>query len=108
FIYAAPNLYGEDSAVQVRGNSDTIIVDETVLAKANAALLAANVPAVDTQFQGQTLLFRFLTTDAQLKAKEVIQQTLGEDYLVALNLISATPPWLKAFGATPMKLGLDL
>ena len=54
------------------------------------------------------MLFRFTSTDIQLKAKEVIQQALGEKYLVALNLSPATPPWLKVIGAVPMKLGLDL
>jgi preprotein translocase subunit SecD len=54
------------------------------------------------------LLYRFATTDIQLKAKEVIQEALGDNYLVAINLAPATPDWLKSLGAMPMKLGLDL
>src|SRR5262249_27257639 len=107
FIFAAPNLYGEYSAVQIMGANATV-VDNTVLEKASDALKAAGVPYQDVQFQGQTLLFRFNSTDSQLKAKEIIQQSLGENYLVALNLAPATPEWLKSFGAMPMKLGLDL
>jgi preprotein translocase subunit SecD len=107
FIYAAPNLFGEYSAVQIMGNNGTI-VDDKVLETVTTSLDHANIPYLDTQFQGQTLLFRFTSTDTQLKAKEVIQQALGENYLVALNLSPATPAWLKSFGAMPMKLGLDL
>ncbi len=107
FIYAAPNLYGEYPAVQIRGANSTI-VDQTVLDATKNALDKANLPYLDTLFQDQTLLFRFTSTDNQLKAKEVIQQVLGDNYLVALNLSPATPNWLKSIGATPMKLGLDL
>jgi preprotein translocase subunit SecD len=107
FIFAAPNLYGEYSAVQIMGQNSTI-VDNQVLNKINDALQAADISYVDAKFQGQSLLIRFSSTDAQLKAKEVIQSTLGDHYLVALNLAPATPDWLKSFGAMPMKLGLDL
>jgi preprotein translocase subunit SecD len=107
FLYAAPNLYGEYSAVQIMGSNSTQ-VDNSTLETAKAALQKAGVHYLDTQSQNQTLLFRFNSTDEQLKAKEIIQQALGENYLVALNLAPATPPWLKSFGAMPMKLGLDL
>lgn len=107
FIYAAPNLYGEYPAVQIRG-ATSAVVDDAILAKATEALEKANISYHDTLFQDQTLLFRFTSTDVQLRAKEVIQQALGDQYLVALNLSPATPNWLKSFGAVPMKLGLDL
>lgn len=107
FIYAAPNLYPEFPAVQIRGANATI-VDDSALAKVQAALQAGKIDYRDAQFQNQTLLFRFATNDDQLKAKELIQQALGDNYLVALNLASSTPNWLKSLGAQPMKLGLDL
>ncbi len=107
FIYAAPNLYGEYPAVQIRGEASAV-VDDTILAKATEALEKAGISYHDTLFQEQTLLFRFTSTDVQLRAKDVIQQALGDQYLVALNLSPATPNWLKSFGAVPMKLGLDL
>jgi preprotein translocase subunit SecD len=111
FVYAAPNLYRDYPAVQIMGANGTD-VDEKVLITAKEALQQADVTYQDTLFQHQTqaetLLFRFTSTDAQFKAKEVIQQALGSDYLVALNLSPATPNWLRSFGATPMKLGLDL
>jgi preprotein translocase subunit SecD len=107
FVYAAPNLYGAYPSVQIMGANSTI-VDDSTLATANNVLKNAGITYRDALFQNQTLLFRFTSTDVQLKAKEVIQQSLGENYLVALNLSPATPRWLKAVGAVPMKLGLDL
>lgn len=107
FVYAAPNLYGEDPSVQIMGANSTM-VDNQTLETAMRALKNAGISYKDAQFENQTLLFRFNSTDIQLKAKEVMQDALGENYLVALNLAPATPPWLKSFGAKPMKLGLDL
>jgi len=107
FIYAAPNLYGEYPAVQIMGSTNSL-VDNQTLQLATEALKNAGIQYQDTLFQEQTLLFRFTSTDDQLKAKELLQDTLGGNYLVAINLSSATPDWLKAIGAAPMKLGLDL
>ncbi len=107
FIYAAPNLYPEYPAVQIMG-SGTTVVDEGALNNVKAALNKAGISYQGEQFQHDTLLFRFDSTDTQLKAKEIIQEALGENYLVALNLASTTPGWLKSIGAVPMKLGLDL
>ncbi|HEX4045282.1 MAG TPA: protein translocase subunit SecD [Gammaproteobacteria bacterium] len=107
FIYAMPNLYREYPAVQIMGENGAV-VDETVLASSKNALQAANIAYVDVIFQHQTLLFRFNSTDEQFKAKEVIQQAVGDNYLVALNLSPATPNWLQSIGAAPIKLGLDL
>lgn len=107
FIYAVPILYGEYSSVQIMGTG-TNLVDEKVLQTSLDALKKANISYQDTFFQDQTLMFRFGSTDTQLKAKEVLAQALGGNYLVALNLSPATPDWLKSLGAVPMKLGLDL
>lgn len=107
FLYAAPNLYPEYPAVQIMGSGSTV-VDDVALAKVKSALANEHISYQSAQFQHQTLIFKFDSTDVQLKAKDVIQQSLGENYLVALNLASTTPAWLKAIGAAPMKLGLDL
>jgi preprotein translocase subunit SecD len=107
FLYAAPNLYPEYPAVQIMG-ANAVMIDDAALLKAKTALQAANLPYQDVQFQNQTLLFRFGSTDEQFKAKEIIQQALGSNYLVALNLAHSMPAWLKSIGASPMKLGLDL
>jgi preprotein translocase subunit SecD len=109
FMYAAPNLFGEDPAVQVSAANSTVsAADNTLLEKVEQALSDAHIDYKSGEVDNHSLLIRFLTTDGQLNAKDVIQQTLGNDYLVALNLAPATPAWLKSSGATPMKLGLDL
>ncbi len=107
FVYAAPNLYPQYPAVQIMGANATVVNDD-VLAKAKSALDQANLKYTGAQLQDQRILVRFNSTDEQFKAKEVIQDALGDNYLVALNLADATPGWLKGIGAMPMKLGLDL
>lgn len=108
FIYAAPNIYGEEPAVQISGATPTASVDEDTQNKLTQALTSAAIDYKKVELENHSLLFYFASTDLQLKAKELIQQTLGEDYLVALNLAPATPEWLNSLGALPMKLGLDL
>lgn len=107
FLYAAPNIYGTDPAVQIMGQNNTL-VDQAVLEKTRAALQKTGIPYANIAFQDQTLLVRFTSSDLQMRAKEVIQEALGNDYIAALNLSPATPSWFNMFGAVPMKLGLDL
>lgn len=107
-VYAIPNLYGEDPAVQVSGLKGATVTDEMVTTVKN--LLSTNhfnPSSIALETEG-TLLVRFSDTETQLKAKEVIKKGLGDHYSVALNLAPATPRWLDAIGAKPMKLGLDL
>ncbi len=108
FFYAVPNLFPEDPAIQITGANATIAVDENTISKIRQALKTADVPYQKLQKEDRNVLLRFNSTDTQLKAKEAIQASLGEDYLVALNLAPTTPDWLKDIGALPMKLGLDL
>ncbi len=108
FIYALPNLYVEDPSVQISPGSPTLSMDQSTLDTINQTLQQIHVSYKSIQQSGNKLLIRFASTDVQLKAKEAIQQALGENYLVALNLAPATPQWLRAIGADPMKLGLDL
>jgi len=107
FIYAAPNLYGTLPAVQIMGEN-TAIVDQNVLEKSRITLQKAGIPYLDLSFRDQTLLIRFTSSDYQMRAKEVLQQALGSDYVAALNLSSTAPDWFNKIGAYPMKLGLDL
>ncbi|HXW60326.1 MAG TPA: protein translocase subunit SecD, partial [Myxococcota bacterium] len=87
FLYAAPNLYGTDPAVQIMGQN-AAIVDQSVLEKTRNALKKAAIPYIDLSFLDQTLLIRFKNPDQQMRAKEVIQEALGVDYVAALNLSS--------------------
>lgn len=106
-VYAIPNLYGEDPAVQVSGLKGKVVSEETVGA-VNDLLNTANIKATSVKIEEQEVLARFSDTETQMKAKELIKKGLGEGFSVALNLAPATPDWLEVIGAKPMKLGLDL
>ncbi len=108
FLYAAPNLYGDDPAIQIMGANAAVPVDTTTENNVKATLQSANITYKTIENQDRSLLIRFTSNDVQLKARDMLQQALGHDYLVALNLAPRTPAWLKAIGALPMKLGLDL
>lgn len=107
-IYAMPNLYPDDPAVQVTGAQAAIEVNETLSDSISSALAAASLQPREIQRLDKSVLVRFDNTEQQLKAKDILQQNLGEDFLVALNLAPTTPAWLRALGAYPLKLGLDL
>jgi len=108
FIYASPILFGEDPAIQISGSNATVTVNDSTITTVTNALKLANISYTQLQQENHSLLLRFVSTDVQFKAREVIQQALGDEYLVALNLAHKTPAWLKSIGAMPMKLGLDL
>ena len=107
-LYAAPNLYPDDYAVQLTGSRDVFQVDQVLLDKVTASLEREGVAFKSSELSKNAGLIRFPTGDDQLKAKDIISKTVGDDYIVALNLAPTTPSWLTAMGAGPMKLGLDL
>ncbi len=107
-LYALPNLYGEDPAVQIAGARGAS-VEMSALDLVTDTLSNANLPFKSVAFENGSILVRFSDTDVQIGARDVLSEQLGsEDYVVALNLAPATPSWLEAIGAQPMKLGLDL
>ncbi len=105
-IYAIPNFFGEDPALQISGQSQKTV--QAVQDKILATLKAHNLPYKAAEMREGDLLIRFKDTDTELLAKEVISSELGDDFTVAGNLAPSTPLWLQAIGAGPMKLGLDL
>lgn len=107
-IYAAPNLYPDDYAIQVTSSSGTFKAEQALLDKITKALAAENITIKAGELEKQSILIRFSDGEMQLKAKDIIKRVLGGDYIVALNLAPTTPEWLTAIGASPMKLGLDL
>ncbi|WP_101757401.1 protein translocase subunit SecD [Oceanicoccus sp. KOV_DT_Chl] len=110
FIYAAPNLYAPDPAVQISGENSAMIIDEKALDILGDALTEANIEFFGAEIgeKGSSGLIRLKDREQQLPAQKIIQRALGDGYIVALNLASTTPEWLQAWGAEPMKLGLDL
>jgi len=106
-LYSAPNIYGEDPAVQViplTGRTFNSQSQEII----EQALTQANIPFQSIKKENNAFLIRFNDQSNQIKAKETLTQTIGNEYIVALNLAPKTPAWLEAIGASPMKLGLDL
>ena len=106
-LYALPNLYGEDPAVQITGARGVAASEQTLIQVQNT-LNAEKITAKSVALEEGAILARFDTTDTQLRAREVLLSVLGDKYVVALNLAPATPRWLSALSAEPMKLGLDL
>lgn len=108
FIYTLPNFYGEVPAVQISGSRSAVVVDASIISNVTSGLKSEGITPTGEVFDGKTLKFKFANTDTQLKARDVIQQVLGDNYIVALNLISASPDWMTSINANPMFLGLDL
>jgi len=108
FIYATPNLSPPDPAIQISGQSSAMELDESVLKKVSDALDAEGIEFVGGETTDTNVLVRLNDVEQQLAAKRVAQNTLGGDYIVALNQAPTTPEWLASMGAQPMKLGLDL
>ena len=107
-IYALPNLYGETPAVQVSTNRQSIHIDQTTEQAVEEALKAANIQHNGMFIADGSLRVRLPNEELQSKARDVIEQKLGDNYIIALNLIANTPDWMTKLGANPMFLGLDL
>ncbi len=107
-VYALPNFYGESPAVQVLPLRSSIKADSALMKRVEDVLRAANLNAETIALDVTSVKARFNDTDSQLKAKDILQAQLGEDYVVALNLLPRSPGWLTDLNALPMYLGLDL
>ena len=107
-IYTLPNFYGEVPAIQVSSSKAVQKVDTELMGRVEKALKDAGIAPDGVYLDPDSLKVRFADTDTQLKAKDLVQAQVGEDYVVALNLLSRSPRWLTAIGALPMYLGLDL
>ena len=106
-IYAAPNLYGEDPAVQVSSVNDVLTPSFTT--ELEQALAAQGVQHTAVDANQARILMRFASNEDQLKARDILVAQLDkDDYTTALNLAPATPQWLRDMNANPMYLGLDL
>ena len=105
-LYALPNLFPEVPAVQV--SSAKVKVDAALLGTIEETLKAANIPFRGATLDATGIKVRFADPDTQIRAKDALAAKLGDAYIVALNLLSASPQWLTAIGAVPMYLGLDL
>jgi preprotein translocase subunit SecD len=107
-VYTVPNFYGESPAVQVSPLRSGSKADVALMGRVETALKAATLTPDAISLDATSVKARFADTDSQLKAKDILQANLGEDYVVALNLLPRSPSWLTGINALPMYLGLDL
>ncbi len=113
FVYTLPNFFGESPAVQVSSAKATLKVDQKTQNRVEEVLKSANITHDGIQLDYNGVKTRFKDTDTQLKAKDILEKAFNPDatdpqYVVALNLLAASPQWLTSLNALPMYLGLDL
>lgn len=108
-IYAAPNVFQPDPALQLRSASQTVVLEQSQIDRAVQALADAGIPVIGSELIDGTGLIRVDNDENQLKARDILtSQFATGDYVVALNRASTTPAWLEDIGGQPMSLGLDL
>ena len=107
FIYALPNLFGDDPGIQIRA-ARTTGVDSALLGRVESILEQHQVAPLGLISDEKGVRVRFTNTEEQLQARDVLQQALGNRHTVALTLVPSTPSWMHALGLAPMYLGLDL
>lgn len=106
-LFAVPNFYAPDPALQISAGRNTSVSIDTA-GQVREALVAAGITPKAVTVEKDRLLVRLSKDDEQLPARTLVQQTLGDGFTVALNLAPTTPGWLEAIGGSPLKLGLDL
>lgn len=106
-LYALPNLYGEDPALQI-SSTRGLELPLALPAAIEDALVVEKISFKSSEQVGNRILYRFNSPEDQLLAADAVKKALGESYVVALNLAPSTPEWLRKLGGKPMTLGLDL
>jgi preprotein translocase subunit SecD len=107
-LYTLPNFFGEVPAVQVSSSHANAVVDNALLDRVESTLKEAKLPYRGATLDPSGVRVRFEDLETQLKAKDALTAKLGDNYIVALSLLSSSPQWLASIGALPMYLGLDL
>ena len=106
-LYALPNIYGSDLAIQITGTGE-YVVEENDLKGINNALVENGIDFKSLELINSNILIRFSDSQSQLSSKAVLKDTLSRNYVVALNLAPSIPQWLSGLGGNAMSLGLDL
>ena len=106
-LYAIPNLYGSDLAIQITGTGD-YVVQEKDLKSINETLSENSVDYKSATIEKNNVLIRFSDSKSQLTSKALLKDSLNRNYVVALNLAPSIPQWLSSLGGRAMSLGLDL
>ena len=106
-LYALPNLYGSDLAIQISGTGDYEVQDRD-LKSINETLTENSVDYKSATIENNNVLIRFNDSKSQLSSKTLLKDSLNRNYVVALNLAPSIPQWLSSLGGKAMSLGLDL
>jgi preprotein translocase subunit SecD len=106
-LFALPNLYGDDPSVQVSPIREAKM-DQAQSSKIESMIKTAGVNVKAFELKGSQVLARFNNTDDQMKVADLLRDSIGNEFTVALNLAPTTPEWLQAVNAKAMYLGLDL
>ncbi|WP_293009187.1 protein translocase subunit SecD, partial [Nitrosomonas sp.] len=107
-LYTLPNFYGESPAIQISPLRIATSSDTALLQRVEEALKQADLEMNGILLEEGSIKVRFADTDLQMKAKDLLESVLGNEYIIALNLLPNSPQWLTNLGALPMYLGLDL
>jgi len=107
-LFTLPNFYGESPAIQIMPSKAGEKIQFTTQSIVESNFQKNNIEVIGTIIEPTTIKFKFKSSEDQILAKTLSEEILGNDYVVALNLISNSPQWLSSFGALPMYLGLDL
>ncbi|WP_299261145.1 protein translocase subunit SecD [uncultured Kushneria sp.] len=107
-LYALPNLYPKDPAIQISAANSGASVGDSEMARVDQILEQAGIAVTSSESANGTGLVRLKNDSQQSAARDVVSKALGQGYTVALNLADSTPQWLQSIGAKPMNLGLDL
>jgi len=106
-LYALPNIYGSDLAIQISGTGDYIVNDQDVR-DIKSALVDNDIEHKSIDLVNSRILIRFDDSRSQLSSKALLKENLSRNYVVALNLAPSIPQWLSNIGGKAMSLGLDL
>jgi len=106
-LYALPNIYGSDLAIQITGTGD-YVVEENDLEGIHNSLVENAIDFKSVALINSNILIRFNDSKSQLSSKALLKDTLSRNYVVALNLAPSVPQWLSGLGGKAMSLGLDL
>ena len=107
-IYAIPNFFGEAPAVQIMSLKSGEKIDPIVISQAENILNENNISTNGTILTDGYVKFKLENNEDQLTAKGLLEEKLGPNFIIALNLLPNSPNWLEAIGGQPMYLGLDL
>ncbi|MBK2110362.1 protein translocase subunit SecD [Francisella tularensis] len=107
-FYALPNVFGKSPALQISQKDGDVTTQLLVSVENTLAKDKISYQKADIADDKSNIAITFKDVEEQLKAKKVLKDSLSNDYIIAMNMLSNSPNWLSALGANPMNLGLDL